>query len=99
LLDLAIVGVAVAGLALATPALRLSEASYGWLSLLLPLTDPFPQRPLLSLPRFTAVVFPALWGLAGAGAGRRVPWPLVIAVLAACWALCLLLFVNWLHLF
>jgi hypothetical protein len=99
LLDLAITGLAVLGLVLATRALRLSEASYGWLSLLLPLADPFPSRPLLSVPRFMAVVFPAMWGLAGVGAGRKLPWPLVIAVLAAGWALCAALFVNWLHVF
>lgn len=99
LLDLAVVVLVVAGLALATPALRLSEASYGWLSLLLPLADPFPDRPLLSLPRFAVVVFPALWGLAGAGAGRVLRWPLVMPVLAAGWVLCLVLFINWLHLF
>jgi hypothetical protein len=99
LLDAAIVGLAIGGLALASAKLRLSEASYGWLSVLLPLADPFPSRPLLSAPRFMAVVFPALWGLAGVGAGRRLPWPLVIAVLAAGWALCAALFVNWLHVF
>jgi hypothetical protein len=99
LLDAAIVGVAIVGLALATPRLRLSEASYGWLSVLLPLADPFPSRPLLSAPRFMAVVFPALWGLAGVGAGRRLPWPFVIAVLAGGWTLCAALFVNWLHVF
>jgi hypothetical protein len=99
LLDAAIVGLAVGGLALASPKLRLSEASYGWLSVLLPLADPFPPRPLLSAPRFMTVVFPALWGLAGVGAGRKLPWPLVIAVLAGGWALCAALFVNWLHLF
>ena len=99
LLDVAVVGLAVAGLALATPRLRLSEASYGWLSVLLPLADPFPPRPLLSVPRFMAVVFPAMWGLAGVGAGRKVPWPLVIAVLTGGWVLCVVLFVNWLHLF
>ena len=99
LLDLAAVALIVAGLALATPALCLSEASYGWLSLLLPLADPFPDRPLLSLPRFAVVVFPALWGLAGVGAGRVIRWPFVVPVLAAGWVLCVVLFVNWLHLF
>lgn len=99
LLDVAVLGLAVAGLALATPRLRLPEASYGWLSVLLPLADPFPPRPLLSVPRFMAVVFPAMWGLAGVGAGRRLPWPLVIAVLVGGWILCSALFVNWLHLF
>ena len=99
LLDLAIASVAVGGLALALPALRTSEAVYGSLSLLLPLFDPFPGRPLLSLPRFAAVVFPAMWGLSGAGLGRTLPAPLVTAVLAAGWAVSALLFVNWRHLF
>lgn len=99
LLDLGILVIAIVGVALATPGIRLSEASYGWLSILLPLADPFPARPLLSVPRFMAVVFPALWGLAGVGAGRRLPWPIVIAVLAGGWLLCVVLFVNWLHLF
>jgi Mannosyltransferase (PIG-V) len=99
LLDLAIVGLAIAGLLLALPALRGSEALYGGLSLLLPLLYPFPDRPLLSMPRFAVVVFPALWGLAGVGLGRRIPFPALVAVLAAGWALCVLLFVNWLHLF
>ena len=99
LLDLVLMLIAIAGVALATPAIRPSEAAYGWLSLVLPLADPFPPRPLLSVPRFTVVIFPAIWGLAGVGAGRRLPWPAVIAVLAAGWFLCLLLFVNWRHLF
>ena len=99
LLDLGVLLIAIAGVALATPAIRASEAVYAWLSLLLPLADPFPPRPLLSVPRFTAVIFPAIWGLAGVGAGRRLPWPAVLSVLAAGWFLCLLLFVNWRHLF
>jgi hypothetical protein len=99
LLDLTIVALAIGGLALAFPALRGSERVYGSLSLLLPLLDPFPDRPLLSMPRFVVVVFPALWGLSGVGWGRRIPRPLVTAVLAAGWALCAVLFVNWRHLF
>jgi hypothetical protein len=99
LLDLVIVSIAIAGLALAVPALRASEISYGALSILLPLVDPFWDRPLLSAPRFVAVVFPALWGLSGVGLGRRLPRALVTSVLAAGWALCVVLFVNWRHLF
>jgi len=99
LLDLVIVSLAIGGLALALPALRPSEAVYGALSLLLPLFDPFGDRPLLSVPRFAVVVFPALWGLSGAGLGRKLPEPLVTSVLAAGWAICALLFVNWRHLF
>jgi hypothetical protein len=99
LLDVAIVSLAIAGLALALPALRPAESVYGALSLLLPLVDPFWDRPLLSAPRFAVVVFPALWGLSGAGLGQKLPEPLVISVLAAGWAISAVLFVNWLHLF
>ena len=99
LLDLVLVSLAIGGLALALPALRPSEAVYGALSLLLPLVDPFAARPLLSVPRFAVVVFPALWGLSGAGLGRKLPEPLVISVLAAGWAISALLFLNWRYLF
>jgi hypothetical protein len=100
LLDLVIVSIAIGGLALALPALRPSEAAYGALSLLLPLIDPFADRPLLSVARFAVVVFPALWGLSGVGFGRRkLPEPLVTSVLAAGWAISALLFLNWRHLF
>jgi hypothetical protein len=99
LLDLVIVSIAIGGLALAFPALRPSEAAYGALSLLLPLVDPFADRPLLSVPRFAVVVFPALWGLSGVGFGRKLPEPLVTSVLAAGWAISALLFLNWRHLF
>lgn len=99
LLDLLIVGLAIVGLALALPALRSSEAVYGAMSLLLPLVYPFGDRPLLSVPRFAVVVFPALWGLSGAGLGRKLPAPLVTSVLAAGWAISAVLFINWRHLF
>jgi mannosyltransferase PIG-V len=99
LLDLLIVGLAIAGFALMLPALRSSEAVYGAMSLLLPLLYPFGDRPLLSLPRFAVVVFPALWGLSGAGLGRKLPAPLVTSVLAAGWAISAVLFVNWRYLF
>jgi Mannosyltransferase (PIG-V) len=99
LLDAGVVALAIGGLVLAFPALRASERVYGVLSLLLPLLDPFPSRPLLSMPRFVVVVFPALWGLSGVGLGRKLPPALVTAVLAAGWALCAILFVNWWHLF
>ena len=99
LLDLVLVSIAIAGLALAVPALRPSEITYGGLSLLLPLMNPFWDRPLLSAPRFAVVVFPALWGLSGVGLGRALPRSLVTAVLAGGWVLCAVLFVNWRHLF
>jgi hypothetical protein len=99
LLDLLLVAIAIAGLALAARAIRASELTYGALSLLLPLVDPFWDRPLLSAPRFAVVVFPALWGLSGVGLGRSLPRTLVTAVLTGGWVLCAVLFVNWRHLF
>ena len=99
LLDLTIVGLAIAGLALALPALRASETFYGAMSLLLPLVDPYADRPLLSVPRFAVVVFPALWGLSGVGLGRKLPAWLVTSVLASGWAISAVLFVNWRPLF
>jgi mannosyltransferase PIG-V len=99
LLDLLLVSLAIGGLAFALPALRPSEAFYAALSLLLPLVDPFADRPLLSVPRFAVVVFPALWGLSGVGLGRKLPEPLVTSILAAGWAISALLFVNWRYLF
>ncbi|MGH2681162.1 MAG: glycosyltransferase family 39 protein [Actinomycetota bacterium] len=99
LLDLLLVSLAVFGLVFALPALRASEAVYGAVSLALPLLDPYWDRPLLSAPRFAVVVFPVLWGLAGAAPRRSLPWPLVTSVLAAAWAICVVLFVNWRHLF
>jgi hypothetical protein len=99
LLDLSLVALAVGGLVLAFPALRSSEAVYASLSLLLPLVDPFPDRPLLSMPRFVVVVFPAIWGLSGVGLGGRLSTVLTTAVLSSGWAVCVLLFVNWWHLF
>jgi hypothetical protein len=99
LLDLVLVSLAVGGLLLALPALRPSEAVYGALSLLLPLVDPFADRPLLSVPRFAVVVFPALWGLSGVGLGRKLREPLVLSVLAGGWVISALLFLNWRYLF
>ena len=87
--------IAIVGLALASPRSGLPRPTYGALGLLLPLFDPFWDRPLLSAPRFAVVVFPALWGLSGVGLGRKLPRALVISVLAAGWAICAVLFVNW----
>ena len=62
---------AVAGLALAFPALRGSERAYGVLSLLLPIVGPFPGRPLLSMPRFVLGVFPVFIALGALVTGPR----------------------------
>lgn len=53
------------------PVLRASHALYLTLGLLFPLLSATPRNPLLSLPRFVLVLFPAFLVLAAAG---RRPW-------------------------
>jgi len=72
-----------------------SYAVYAAASLLLPLCQPFPSRPLMSMPRFVLVVFPALWVLARS----RLPEPLVLCFSAGSFVLLGLLFTNWFYIF
>jgi mannosyltransferase PIG-V len=78
--------------------LRPSYLTYAALSLLVPLCDPAPSRPLLSFPRFTIVVFPLFWTIA-----LLLPSPRKMAVATALSGLAYvgisLLFVNWGYLF
>ena len=60
---------------------------------------PISSRPLLSMPRFTVVIFPAFWVLADLIERRRLPRTAVVAVLAGGLSLCTVLFVNWYHIF
>jgi hypothetical protein len=55
----------------------------------------WPTRPLLSMPRFVGVIFPAFWVLARAVDRRRLPEPAVVATFAGGYALLAALFVNW----
>jgi mannosyltransferase PIG-V len=99
LIDAVVVGVVLLAVLLGIRRLPPAYSVYAWLSLLLPLSYPFRDRPLLSMPRFAAVVFPFTWVLAGA-AGRRpiVFWPLVAAS-AGGYVLLFVLFVNWRYIF
>jgi hypothetical protein len=63
-------------------------------SLLLPLVEQFPDRPLMSMPRFVAVVFPAFWVIASAVERGRLPESAVVAVFGGGYVLLGLLFVN-----
>ncbi len=99
LIDLLVAGVVIVALVAVARRLRASYLTYGLVSLLLPLSEPFPDRPLLSLPRFVAVIFPAFWGLAVVGGRRRLPEPLVVGVFAGGYALLGLLFTNYYAIF
>lgn len=95
LLDLTIVGLAAIGIVLAARHIPLTYTVYATGSIILPLLLPFGGRPLLSLPRFAAVLFPASWGWALASARRRPPEAAVLVAFAAGYALLAYLFINW----
>ena len=99
LLDVLVVGVVVICAVLGLWRLRPAYSVYMWASLAMPLAYPFPSRPLLSMPRFTVVIFPAFWVLADQIERRRLSRAAVVAVLAGSLALCTVLFVNWYDIF
>jgi hypothetical protein len=72
--------------------------AYATLGFLLPLTYPLPARPLLSVPRFVIVIFPAFWAMAlllESTSRRRV----VYAASLAGFVIASLAFMNWGYLF
>jgi Mannosyltransferase (PIG-V) len=95
LLDLLVVALAVAGIVLAARRIPLTYTVYAAASVLLPLVLPLASRPLLSMPRFMVVVFPASWGWAIAAARRRPPETATLVVFTAGFAVLAFLFVNW----
>jgi len=95
LLDLTVVTLAALGIVVAARRIPLTYTVYAAASILLPLLLPFGDRPLLSLPRFVAVAFPASWGWALAVARRRPPETAVIAAFTAGFAVLSYLFINW----
>jgi Gpi18-like mannosyltransferase len=68
-------------------------------SLLIPLTYVFPDRPLMSMPRFVLPLFPAFWAAAELAERLRIPRWALVAVGAAGLGLLSLLTVNWYYMF
>ena len=99
LVDALVVGIVVVSVLAGLRWLRPCYVTYALASLLLPLSDPLPGRPLLSMPRFVAVIFPAFWVIARAAERRRLPEPVVTGTFAAGYGILTLLFVNWWHIF
>jgi hypothetical protein len=99
MIDVLVVGVVLVAVVAGVRWLRLSYLVYAVTSLLLPLANPFPDRPLISMPRFVIVLFPVFWVFARAVARRRIPEPLVTAGFAAGYALLAVLFINWRYIF
>lgn len=98
-LDLLIVAFAVGGVVLAVRRIGLTYTVYAAGSLALPLLLPFGGRPLLSVPRFMAVVFPAAWGWSLAVARGRPPEAAIVGISAALWGVVTVLFVGWWYVF
>jgi Mannosyltransferase (PIG-V) len=95
LLDVIVVAVVVVAVAAGVRHVRACYSTYAFVSLAVPLVYAWPVRPLLSMPRFVAVIFPAFWIVARAVERRRLPEPLVVAGFAAGYALLGALFVTW----
>jgi len=95
LIDLLVVGLAVAGIVLAAQRIPSAYTAYAAGSIVLPLLLPFEPRPLLSVPRFVVVLFPAAWGWSLAAERGRPPMTVIVAGFAAGYGLLSVLFVNW----
>jgi hypothetical protein len=98
-LDLVVVGPMLVLAVLVAIRLRPVYGAYVWLSLLAPLTFVFAGRPLMSMPRFVATLFPIGWIVAQLTEGRPRAR---IAVLAASGTAMLVLCgltVNWFYVF
>lgn len=99
LIDLLVVGVVLVAVVAGWRTLRTSYLVYAGLSLLVELSAPTPGRPLLSAPRFVAVIFPAFWVLARWVDRERLSEPLVVGSFAAGYGILAVLFINWWHVF
>jgi hypothetical protein len=95
LIDVVVVGAVIAGITVAAFRVPLTYAAYAAFSVLVPLTFTYPLRPLTSMPRFMAVVFPAFWGFAIAAERRRPPETAFLVASAAGFGILAFLFINW----
>ena len=99
LIDLLVVGVVAVAVVAGIRMLRRGYLVYGLASLLLPLCYPFPARPLMSVPRFVVVIFPAFWVISRALERRRALEPVVVGLFAAGYTLLATLSLNWYQIF
>ncbi len=95
LIDVLVVGIVLIAVLVGLRRLRASYSVYALTSLAVPLVYVWPVRPLLSMPRFVVVIFPAFWVMALAAEGRRISAPAIVASFAGGYALLGALFVTW----
>ena len=94
LLDLVVSAVPILAIVAGVRVVPLSYTVYGLGCTALPLCAVFASRPLMSVPRFVLVLFPAFWVLALAVERRWLSHNLVIGVFSAGFALMGLLYMN-----
>ena len=99
IIDALVAGVVIVAVVAGIRRLPLPYVVYSIGSLLIPLSYPFPSRPLLSMPRFVVVIFPAFWVMADAAERRRIPHTAILAGFAMGYGLLAVLFMNWWYIF
>jgi hypothetical protein len=99
IIDLLVTGVVIAAVVIGWRRLPLPYMVYALGCLLIPLSYPFEPRPLLSMPRLVAVIFPAFWVMADGTERGRLPSTVVVACFAAGLGLSATLFMNWWYIF
>ena len=99
IIDVLIVGVVIVAVVAGIRRVPTPYVVYSIGSILIPLSYPFPSRPLLSMPRFVVVIFPAFWVIADAAERRRVPHTAIVAGFAMGYGLLAVLFMNWWYIF
>jgi Mannosyltransferase (PIG-V) len=95
--DVLLTAVVLIPLALRWKGLAPPYLMYVLLSLLVILSYPLPERPLLSAPRFWIVLFPAFWAMAALFAGRRFALTLIAFVVG--FSSLAIAFMNWGYIF
>jgi hypothetical protein len=95
--DLALTAVVLIAIALGWNRIPKPYLLYVVLSLVLILSYPLPERPLLSVPRFVAVLFPAFWAMAILAKGWRLP--VTLAIFGVGSVLLSVAFMNWGYIF
>lgn len=99
ILDLAIVAVTIVLAVPVATRLRPVYGAYVSASLLAPLLFVFPDRPLMSMPRFAATLFPITWIVAGLTERRPRTRVAILTVSAATMLVLCVLTVNWFYVF
>ena len=95
--DVVLTAVVLIALALGWNRIPKPYLVYVVLSLALILSYPLPERPLLSVPRFVAVLFPAFWAMAALAKGWR--FRVLLAAFGVGYVLLSIAFMNWGYIF